>query len=147
MLTRTAFDPYDDDADFGHHPRVVSAILTGINAYIMLDNGANLPLTNRREVFRDGLIFLSPHEVTFGNKGKSLCATGARAFGMPEVYYDPDCGGTYLAQCDILKFCYIETDRDGRSTWVTSRATGEVEYAFELRGGLYHLRPSYCFKF
>jgi hypothetical protein len=37
---------------------------------------------------------------------------------------------------NLLKICYIETDRDGQCTTLTSRATGAVDDEFDLRGGL-----------
>ena len=79
----------------------------------ILDSGANLAITNRREVFTRGLRTDLNISVEFVNGDKAAYTEGGPAFGLPLVVYDPLATGTFLSQCQLRRVYRLEALDNG----------------------------------
>ncbi len=79
----------------------------------ILDSGANLAITNRREVFTRGLLTDLNVSVEFVNGDKAAYTEGGPAFGLPLMLYDPLATGTFLSQCQLRRLCRLEAVDNG----------------------------------
>jgi len=120
----------------------------GRQGKIILDSGANLAITNRREVFTRGLRTDLNISVEFVNGDKAAYTEGGPAFGLPLVVYDPLATGTFLSQCQLRRVYRLEALDNGAMfcfyDW--NSGTKLLEFA-EQADGLLHLAVDFTARY